>query len=59
MACPDQAYPKRRRRNGISGFDAAILDFSLPVWSRSIATFSIRLLGPENIGVAVGILLLC
>ena len=39
-------------------FEAAILDFWLPVWSESFHTDSFGLLDPKNMGVAVEILLL-
>ena len=38
-----------------SGFEAAILDFRLPVWSHSIEPTSIGLLDPKNMRVADGI----
>jgi len=42
------------------GLAAAILDLSLLVRSDSIVDITVRLLDPENIGLAVGIaLLLC
>jgi len=42
----------------ISGLMADILDLSLPVRSDSIVGITVRLLDPENIGLAVGIALL-
>jgi len=43
-----------------SGWAAAILNLSLPVWSDSILGITVGLLDSENIGLAVGIaLLLC
>jgi len=43
-----------------SGLAVAILDLSLPVRPDSIVGITVRLLDPENLGLAVGIaLLLC
>jgi len=41
-----------------SGLAVAILDLSLPVRSDSMVGFTVGLLDPENIGLAVGIALL-
>jgi len=38
-----------------SGFMDAILDFPLPVWWKIILSSLVRLLDPENIGLAVEI----
>jgi len=43
---------------GTPGFEAAILDFSLPVWSDCILVDLIGYLHLENMGVAVKIMFL-
>ena len=43
---------------GSSGLAAAILDFRLPVTSDGVCNSAIVFLDPENMGVAVGIILL-
>jgi len=40
---------------GISGLEAAILNFPLPVWSDSIWTYPLQMLDLENVGLTVGI----
>jgi len=37
----------------ISGLEATIFDFALPVWSDSIRTYPILMLDLENVGLVV------